>query len=133
MAGDENQPVPCLLRVFCLAIGTLFVVGFCLLWVLVSPVLALTVEETKRAEAAIPLLEGPQEYWAIGEFVHLGPPVVPILAKGLQHPSRRVRQNTIESMYLIRDKSAVPFLNAVAANEEEIEAVREKALRVAVQ
>jgi hypothetical protein len=99
----------------------------------VSAAQALTEQEAKRAEAAIPLLEGAQEYWAIGEFVHLGPPVVPILAKGLQHPSRRVRQNTIESMYLIRDKSAVPFLNTVAADVGEIEAVREKALRVAVQ
>lgn len=95
--------------------------------------LALTEQEAKRAETAIPLLEGAQEYWAIGEFVHLGPPAVPILAKGLQHPSRRVRQNTIEAMYLIRDKAAVPFLSAVAANAGEIEAVREKALRVAVQ
>jgi hypothetical protein len=88
MTGNENQPVPCLLRVFCLAIGTLFV-GFCLLGVLVSPVLALTVEETKRAEALIPLLEGAQEYWAIGEFVHLGPPAVPVLVTALNHPSRR--------------------------------------------
>lgn len=94
---------------------------------------ALTEEEVKRAEAAIPLLEGRQEFWAIGEFVHLGPPAVPILAKGLQHPSRRVRNNAIETMYLIKDKSAVPFLNATAANAEEEEAVREKALRVAIQ
>lgn len=99
----------------------------------VSAAFALTEEEIKRAEAAIPLLEGKQEYWAMGEFVHLGPSAVPILAKGLQHPSRRVRHNTIEVMYLIRDKSAVPLLNAVAANVEEVEAVREKALRVAIQ
>ena len=95
--------------------------------------LALTEEEVKRAEAAIPLLEGRQEFWAIGEFVHIGPPAVPVLAKGLQHPSRRVRTNAIEAMYLIRDKSAVPFLNAVAENAEETPAVREKALRVAIQ
>jgi hypothetical protein len=99
----------------------------------VSLAFALTEEEVKRAEAAIPLLEGRQEFWAIGEFVHLGPPVVPILAKGLQHPSRRIRNNTIEAMYLIKDKSAVPFLNATAANEEEEESVREKALRVAIR
>src|SRR5689334_7539417 len=30
-------------------------------------------EELKRAEALLPMLEGKQEFWAIGEFVHLGP------------------------------------------------------------
>jgi len=132
MTGNENQPVPCLLRVFCLAIGTLFV-GFCLLGVLVSSVLALTVEETKRAEALIPLLEGAQEYWAIGEFVHLGPPAVPVLVTALNHPSRRVRMNAIEAMYLIKDKSVLPALNTLAADSKEISAVREKALRVAIR
>src|SRR5438128_11040789 len=34
---------------------------------------------------------------------------------------------------MIKDKSAVPILNSVAANEQEIPAVREKALRVAVR
>src|SRR5207245_7648459 len=95
--------------------------------------LALTEEETKRAEALIPLLDGEQEFWAIGEFVHIGPPAIPVLAKGLRHPSRRVRINAIETMSMIKDKAAVPFLDAVAANEEEIPAVREKALRVAVR
>jgi len=107
--------------------------GVALALVPVSVTLALTEEETKRAEAVIPLLEGPQEFWAIGEFVHLGPPAVPILAKGLQHPSRRVRTNAIEALYLIKDKSAVSSLNGVASNSEEIPAVREKALRVAIQ
>lgn len=93
----------------------------------------LTEEETKRAEAVIPLLDGRQEFWAIGEFVHMGPPAVPILVKGLTHPSRRVRTNLIEALYLIRDKSAAPALTTVAANPEEIPAVREKALRVAIQ
>jgi HEAT repeat protein len=95
--------------------------------------LALTDEETKRTEALIPMLDGPQELWAIGEFVHLGPPAVPVLAKGLQHPSRRVRMNTLETLSLIKDKSAVPFLNALAANAQEVPAVREKALRVIVR
>lgn len=98
-----------------------------------SAVLALTDEETKRTEALIPMLDGPQELWAIGEFVHLGPPAVPVLAKGLQHPSRRVRMNTLETLSLIKDKSAVPFLNALAANTQEVPAVREKALRVIVR
>src|SRR3989449_2480590 len=94
--------------------------------------LALTEEETKRAEALIPLLDGEQEFWAIGEFVHIGPPAIPVLAKGVRHPNRRVRINAIETMSMIKDKAAVPILNAVAANEEEISAVREKALRGAL-
>jgi HEAT repeat protein len=94
---------------------------------------ALTEEETKRAEAVIPLLDGRQEFWAIGEFVHIGPPAVPVLIKGLNHPSRRVRTNVIEALYLIKDKSAASALTAVAANPDETPAVREKALRVAIQ
>ncbi|MDH4188285.1 MAG: hypothetical protein OEV08_14940, partial [Nitrospira sp.] len=42
----------------------------------------LTDEEVRRAEALLPLLEGKQEFWAMGEFVHLGEPVVPVLVKG---------------------------------------------------
>ena len=89
--------------------------------------------ETKRAEALVPLLEGSQAFWAIGEFVHLGPPAIPVLVKALNNPSRRVRINAIEVMYLIKDKSAIQSLNALAANPEEIPAVREKALRVAIR
>ena len=109
------------------------VLGLCLLTGPVSAAFALTEEETKRAEALIPLLEGQQEFWAIGEFVHLGPPYVPVLAKALQHPSRRVRMNAIETLSLIKDKSAVPFLDALAANTQEVPAVREKALRAVVR
>ncbi|MCE9536436.1 MAG: hypothetical protein K8R65_08505, partial [Nitrospirae bacterium] len=43
----------------------------------------LTPEEVQRAEALLPLLEGKQEFWAMGEFVHLGEPAVPVLVKGL--------------------------------------------------
>jgi len=111
------------------------VVALCLALALapVSATFALTEEETKRAEALIPLLDSPQELWAIGEFVHLGPPAVPVLGKALQHPSRRVRVNALETMSLIKDKSAVPFLNAQASNVQEVPAVREKALRIAVR
>ena len=101
--------------------------------VVVSSGFALTDDEMRRAEALIPLLEGAQEFWAIGEFVHSGPPVVPILEKALHHPSRRVRLNAIESMYLIKDPSAVAALTTVASNLEELPAVREKALRVAIR
>ena len=49
----------------------------------------LTPEEMTRAEALLPLLEGKQEFWAMGEFVHLGEPSVPALVKGLTMPSPR--------------------------------------------
>lgn len=98
-----------------------------------SAAFALTEEETKRAEALIPMLDSQQELWAIGEFAHLGPPAVPVLAKALQHQSRRVRMNAIETLSLIKDKAAVPALSALAANSQEVPAVREKALRVIVR
>ena len=109
------------------------VLGLCLLVGAVPAALALTDEETKRAEALIPMLDGKQELWAIGEFVHLGPQAVPVLAGALRHPSRRVRMNAIEILSLIKDKSAVPFLGTLAANAQEMPAVREKALRVIVR
>ena len=110
-----------------------FAMGVALALAPVSVSFALTEEEAKRAEALIPLLDGPQEFWAIGEFVHLGPPAMPVLGKALQHPNRRVRVNALETMSLIKDKSAMPFLNAQASNTQEVPAVREKALRVAVR
>src|SRR2546428_7629654 len=118
-----SKPVPFLL-VF--ALGVALVLGPA------PAALALTEEETKRAEALIPLLDGEQEFWAIGEFVHIGPPAIPVLAKGVRHPSRRVRINAIETMSMIKDKAAVPILNAVAANEEEIPAELDKALPHAI-
>jgi len=122
--SSEKLPVPFFLVVaLCLALA----------FAPASATFALTEEETKRAEALIPLLDSPQELWAIGEFVHLGPPAVPVLGKALQHPSRRVRVNALETMSLIKDKSAVPFLNAQASNVQEVPAVREKALRIAVR
>ena len=51
----------------------------------------LTAEEVQRAEALLPLLEGKQEFWAMGEFVHLGEPSVPVLVKGLSMPGPRIR------------------------------------------
>jgi HEAT repeat protein len=99
----------------------------------VRPALGLTEEETKRAEALIPLLDGRQEFWAIGELVHLGAPAISVLANALSHPSRRVRINAIEAMSLVKDKAALPLLHSVATNPEEIPAVREKALRVAIR
>ena len=93
----------------------------------------LTPEEIQRAEALLPLLEGPQEFWAMGEFVHLGEPVVPVLVKGLTMPGPRIRYNTIETISMLKAASAVPALVAAAKEPNEIPRVREHALRVAVR
>lgn len=93
----------------------------------------LTEAELKRAEALLPLLEGRQELYVIGEFVHLGKPVVPILVKALTMPSPRVRYNAIETLSIIKDSQAVPDLLKSATNTEEMTRVRAHALRVAVK
>src|SRR3989442_841999 len=111
----------------------ILLIGLVLTLGTLSAALALTEEETKRAEALIPLLDGEQEFWAIGEFVHIGPPAIPVLAKGVRHPRRPVLINAIETMSMIKDKAAVPILNAVAANAEAIPAVRPKAPRGAIR
>jgi hypothetical protein len=90
-------------------------------------------EELKRAEALLPLLEGKQEFWAIGEFVHLGRPVVPVVIKALTMPGTRIRYNAIETLLLIKDPSAVPALIQVAKEPTEMSRIREHALRVAVR
>ena len=93
----------------------------------------LTAVEVQRAEALLPLLEGPQEFWAMGEFVHLGEPSVPVLVKGLTMPGPRIRYNTIETISMLKAASAVPSLVAAAKEPNEIPRVREHALRVAVR
>ena len=93
----------------------------------------LTAVEVQRAEALLPLLEGAQEFWAMGEFVHLGEPSVPVLVKGLTMPGPRIRYNTIETISMLKATSAVPSLIAAAMEPNEIPRVREHALRVAVR
>jgi HEAT repeat protein len=93
----------------------------------------LNAEELKRAEALLPLLEGKQEFWAMGEFVHLGEPVVPVLVKGLTMPGPRIRYNTIETLSMMHANTAVPALLVTAKEPNEIPRVREHALRVAVR
>ncbi|MDO8356787.1 MAG: HEAT repeat domain-containing protein [Nitrospirota bacterium] len=93
----------------------------------------LTPEEVQRAEALLPLLEGKQEFWAMGEFVHLGEPAVPVLVKGLTMPGPRIRYNVIETISMLKAVSAVPALVAAAKEPNEIPRVREHALRVAVR
>ncbi|MER3422615.1 MAG: hypothetical protein C4293_04665 [Nitrospiraceae bacterium] len=90
-------------------------------------------EEVKRAEALLPLLEGEQEFWAMGEFVHLGAPAVPILVKALTMPGARARYNAIETLLMIKDPSASPALIEVAKQQNEMPRIREHALRVAVR
>jgi hypothetical protein len=90
-------------------------------------------EEVQRAEALLPMLGGKQELWAMGEFVHLGKPVVPVLTKALTMSSPRIRYNAIETLLLIKDPSAVPALIPVAKDPNEMPRIREHALRVAVR
>ena len=90
-------------------------------------------EEIKRAEALLPLLEGKQEFWAMGEFVHLGEPSIPVLVKALTMPSPRIRYNAIETLSMIKGVSGVPALLTTAKETNEIPRVREHALRVAIR
>lgn len=93
----------------------------------------LTPEEVKRAEALLPMLSGKQEFYAIGEFVHLGAPVVPVLIKALKMPDPRIRYNAIETLGIIKDSTAAPALIEAAMEPNEMTRVREHALRIAVR
>ncbi len=93
----------------------------------------LTPEELQRAEALLPLLEGKQEFWAMGEFVHLGESVLPVVTKALTMPGPRIRYNAIETMSMIKAPAAVPALLETAKQSNEIPRIREHALRVAVR
>jgi HEAT repeat protein len=93
----------------------------------------LSAEEVKRAEALLPLLEGKQEFWAMGEFVHLGEPAVPALIQALTMPSPRIRYNAIETLLMMKGVTGVPALISTAKESGEIPRVREHALRVAVR
>ena len=93
----------------------------------------LSPEELQRAEALLPLLEGKQEFWAMGEFVHLGESSVPVMVKALTMPSPRIRYNAIETLLMMRGVAGVPALLATAKEHNEIPRVREHALRVAVR
>ncbi|NKB81832.1 MAG: HEAT repeat domain-containing protein [Nitrospirales bacterium] len=93
----------------------------------------LTQKDLDRAEALLPLLEGRQEYYAMGEFNHLGKPVVPILVKGLTMASPRIRYNTIETLSMIKDPDAIPHLLETGKDVNEMTRIRTHALRVAVE
>lgn len=93
----------------------------------------LTSEELQRAEALLPLLEGKQEFWAMGEFVHLGESSVPVLVKALSMPGPRIRYNAIETISMLNAPSGVPALINTAKDPNELPRVREHALRVAIR
>ena len=93
----------------------------------------LNADELKRAEALLPMLDGKQEFWAMGEFVHLGEPSVPVLVKALTMPSPRARYNAIETLSMMKGVSGVPALLSTAKEPNEIPRVREHALRVAIR
>jgi hypothetical protein len=93
----------------------------------------LSPEELQRAEALLPLLEGKQEFWAMGEFVHLGEPVVPVVTKALTMPGPRVRYNAIETLSMLKSPAAVPALLDTAKQPGELPRIREHALRVAIR
>ncbi|HMU54892.1 MAG TPA: HEAT repeat domain-containing protein [Nitrospira sp.] len=93
----------------------------------------LSPEELQRAEALLPLLEGKQEFWAMGEFVHLGEPAVPVLVKALTMPGPRIRYNAIETLSMLKAPAAVPALITTAKDPNEIPRVREHALRVSIR
>jgi len=93
----------------------------------------LTEQEQKRLETLLPLLDGNQELWAIGEFVHFGQHSVPHLIKALKMPGSRIRFNAVETLSMIKDPSAVPALVEIALDPNEEPKVRSHALRVATR
>ena len=93
----------------------------------------LTEADLARAEALLPMLEGRQELYAIAEFVHLGKPVVPIVIKGLTMPGVRIRYNSVETLKIINDPQAVPYLLKAALNKNDLVRIRAHALRTAVR
>lgn len=93
----------------------------------------LSPEDQARLESLIPLLDGRQEFWAMGEFVHYGKHSIPYLVKALKMPGPRVRFNAVETLSMIKEPSGVPGLLEVAMNAEEESRIRNHALRVATR
>jgi len=90
-------------------------------------------QEKVRLEGLVPLLEGKQELWVMGEFVHYGKHSTPYLSKALTLPGVRVRYNAIETMSMIKDPSSVPALLERAMDVHEVPRVRAHAIRVATR
>ncbi len=93
----------------------------------------LNTQEQERLDSLLPLLDGKQELWAMGEFVHFGKHSVPHLVKALKMPGTRIRFNAVETLSMIKDPSAVPALVEVAIQPNEESRIRSHALRVATR
>ena len=93
----------------------------------------LSEKDRERLASLIPLLEGPQEFWAIGEFVHFGKHSTPYLVKALKMPGPRLRYNAIETLSLIKDPASVPGLLEVALDKNEMSRIRNHAIRTATR
>lgn len=93
----------------------------------------LSEKERERLFSLVPLLEGRQEFWAMGEFVHYGKHSVPMLIKALTMPSPRIRYNAIETLAMIKDPSAVPALLERALDQNELPRIRDHAIRIATR
>ncbi|MCW5782512.1 MAG: HEAT repeat domain-containing protein [Nitrospirales bacterium] len=98
-----------------------------------APPETLTPQDHERLEALIPMLEGRQEFWAMGEFVFFGKHSIPYLVKALKMPVPRVRFNAVETLSMLNDPSAIPGLLEVAMNPDEESRIRSHALRVATR
>jgi hypothetical protein len=93
----------------------------------------LNAQEQERLDSLLPLLDGKQELWAMGEFVHFGKHSVPHLIKALKMPGSRLRFNAVETLSMIKDPSAAPALAEVAMEPNEESRIRSHALRVATR
>ena len=93
----------------------------------------LSQKDKDRLESLVPLLEGRQELWAMGEFVHYGKHSVPFVQKALTMPGPRLRYNAIETLSMIKEPMPVPSLLEVAVNKLEISRIRAHAIRVATR
>src|SRR2546425_1776108 len=80
----------------------ILLIGLVLTLGTLSAALALTEEETKRAEALIPLLDGEQEFWPSEGSSTSGHRPFPSSAKGVGLPTRAVRSNPSERRPLSR-------------------------------
>ncbi len=93
----------------------------------------LSEKDKMRLESLIPLLDGKQELWAMGEFVHFGKHSLPYVIKGLKMPGSRIRFNAVETLSMLKDPAGVPPLLEVAMNQEEESKIRAHAIRVATR
>lgn len=93
----------------------------------------LSEQDKQRLESLIPLLDGKEEFWAMGEFVHFGKHSLPFVIKALKMPGSRMRFNAVETLSMLKDPSAVPALLEVATDKDEESKIRSHAIRVATR